>query len=153
MGGRWSEMMGAIALEQSRWAGQNDVASLGVPGRFGSLAMTIEDDVLWDEFFDCPCDGPGFRFIVREERRSRQQERRKQEGQQRRGRTARKRAGAVNAAVMRINGDGTVVWRKQSHEFKKRLCIIDTSTHRIICSKVYMIKQSTAQNCVLSLNH
>jgi hypothetical protein len=33
------------------------------------------------------------------------------------------------------------------------LCIIDTSTHHIICSKVYTIKQSTAQNCVLSLNH
>ena len=85
------------------------MASLGAPDRFGSLAVTIEDDVLGDEVFDCPCDGQGFRFIVREERKIRQQERRKQGGQQRRGRTAREQAGAVNAAVMRINGDGTVV--------------------------------------------
>ena len=55
--------------------GRTDGASLGAPGRFGLLVETIDDDddhksedVLGDEFFDCPCDDPGFRFVIREEK-------------------------------------------------------------------------------------
>ena len=86
--------------------GRTDGASLGVPGRFGALVETINDDILGDEFFDCPCDNSGFRFAILDERRVRQQERRKREGQPRKGRTARKRAAAAGTYVVRILGGG-----------------------------------------------
>ena len=38
----------------------------------------------------------------------------------------------MNTAVMRINEDRTVVWRKQSHEFKKRLCWLRAKLRRTV---------------------
>ena len=64
-----------------------DVANLGGPGRFDSLVVTIGDDVLGDEFADCLCDDPAFRFEIKGGRRARQQERRRQGGQQRKQRS------------------------------------------------------------------
>ena len=103
------------------------MASLGAPGRFGSLVVTIEDDFLGDGFFDCPCDNPEFRFEVRGRRRCRQQERRRQQGQQRGGRTARKRA-AVNATTTRCGNAAEV----QGHRNKKRLCWLGAKLRRAV---------------------
>ena len=43
------------------------MASLSALGRVGSLPETIDEDILGDEFFDCPCDDPEFRFVFKEE--------------------------------------------------------------------------------------
>lgn len=117
--------------------GMTDGASLGAPGRFDPLIETIDDDddhedVLGDKFFDCPCDDPEFRFVIREERRAKQQQRRRQKGQQREGRTARKRAAAKIVTVQRINRDATVTRVKQSHQVRKRLCWLVAKLRRTV---------------------
>ena len=109
--------------------GRTDRASLGAPGRFGPFVEKIEDeeedeeedDVLGDEFFDCPCDDPKFRFVIREERRTKQQQRRKREGQQRKGRTARKRVAAASASV-----------GVQGNRIRKRLCWLRAKLRRTV---------------------
>jgi hypothetical protein len=79
-------------------------------GRYELLVCEDEPD---DGFFECDCDNAEFRFELRKERRTRQQERRKQGGQHRKGRTARKR---VQAAVQfRAAAVG-------SHGVHKRVC-------------------------------
>jgi hypothetical protein len=90
--------------------GRTDRASLGAPDRFGALVEMEGEDIPGGGFYDCLCDGPEFRFEMRNDRRIRQQARRKRnEGQQRKGRTARKRSAAAGTSVMRILGDGRVV--------------------------------------------
>ena len=103
--------------------GRTDGASLGAPSRLGALAETEEKDTPGDGFYDCHCDGPEFRFEMRNDRKIiiRQQERRKRdEGQN--SKTTRKRATAAGTSVMRILGDGRVVRVQQSHKVRKRLC-------------------------------
>ena len=91
----------------TKLVGRTDRASLGALGRF----------------YDSPCDGPEFRFEMRNDRKIRQQARRKRnEEQQRKGRTARKRSAAAGTSVMRILGDWRVVRVQQSHEVRKKLC-------------------------------
>jgi hypothetical protein len=56
---------------------RTDGASLGAPGRFDPLIETSDDDddhedVLGENFFDCPCDDPEFRFVIREEHMTKQ---------------------------------------------------------------------------------
>jgi hypothetical protein len=104
-----------------------DVANLGESGQFDSLVVAIDDDILGDEFVDCLCDDPEFRFVIREERRIRQQERRRQTGQQRKGRTARKRAAAVTAAE-KFSLMNDVAMR--SHSTSKRICWLRAKLNR-----------------------
>jgi hypothetical protein len=116
-----------VGVGGTELVGRTDGASLGAPGRFDPLVETSDDDddhedVPGDKFFDCPCDDPEFRFVIREERRVKQQQRRRQKGQQRKGRTARKR---VQAAVQ-FRAAATSV------STRKRLCWLRAKLQRTV---------------------
>ena len=86
-------------------------------GRFELLVCPeVPDEPDDDGFFECDCDNADFRFEIKKERRSRQQERWKQNGQQRKGRTARKRVAAVPTSTPGVSSP-TV-----SHRVYKRIC-------------------------------
>ena len=75
----------------------------------------------------------GFRFVFREERKVRQQERRKQQGQQRRGRILIKEANkSKDAVVQRIDRNATITSLKQSHQVRKRLCWLEAKLCRTV---------------------
>ena len=107
----WSVVGGDGCCDWADRAGRTDTTDEMDGGRFELLADSEVPDA--DGFFECDCDNADFRFELRKERRTRQQERRKQGGQQRKGRTARKR---VQAAVQfRAAAVG-------SHGVHKRVC-------------------------------
>ena len=94
----------SVVGEVGRFGLQTEQTGLGYGldgGHFAVLAVSgAMDSVANEKFYECDCDNADFRFVLKDDRRARQQVRRKQNGQQRKGRTARKRVAAANKAVV-----------------------------------------------------
>ena len=120
----------SVVGEVGRFGLQTEQTGLGCGldgGRFAVLADPgAMDSVTNEMFYECDCDNADFRFVLKDDRRARQQVRRKQNGQRRKGRTARKRAAAVITGATTDNAAATSV------STRKRLCWLRAKLQRTV---------------------